>query len=595
MGPRAIPDPVPIIAHAAHHPPALPARLPLVAPVDQGAADGAGAWRNRTRTCTGGARSCRPRRARRWRCVMRGHRRLAARAHGGGRLARSAASTPPASPSHRLPRRAAQSGGRPGARPGRATSASRPPGTTRPSTSSSAPEYIDELRALERRAAAHRPEQLLRGHRQGRRGARLARDDGALPGRRIELLEGGDHALSDFDAHICTRCWASSTLSELDGAAAHGTIRAMFALFEEAGKFLAGRVMSEAETSAQVELETGKRVKVKAANVLLQFDKPQPAELIARGAGARARDRPRPRLGIRARGRIRLRRPGARLLQRQGRRSTQQAAALLAPVRGAALLPPRRQGPLQEGAGRDRAAGAGRHREEEAGAGADRRLGRASWPPAAARRRSASSCIKILFKPDKNAPEYKAVVEAVARARSARRSTCCKRAGAIDSPYQFHWRRFLFENFPKGTGFPPLPAPRDQGRAAAGRRCRPSRSTIRSTTEIDDALSVQGLGTRHGDGRHPHRRAGPGAAAGSRRSTRWRAQRLSTVYMPGHKITMLPDDVVQAYTLQEGRDCPAVSLYVDLRRSDAGAQGHARRGSSACRSPPTCATTSSTP
>jgi exoribonuclease-2 len=38
--------------------------------------------------------------------------------------------------------------------------------------------------------------------------------------------------------------------------------------------------------------------------------------------------------------------------------------------------------------------------------------------------------------------------------------------------------------------------------------------------------------------------------------------RLSTVYMPGHKITMLPDDVVQAYTLLEGRDCPAVSLYV---------------------------------
>jgi exoribonuclease-2 len=38
--------------------------------------------------------------------------------------------------------------------------------------------------------------------------------------------------------------------------------------------------------------------------------------------------------------------------------------------------------------------------------------------------------------------------------------------------------------------------------------------------------------------------------------------RLSTVYMPGYKITMLPDEVVQTYTLQEGRDCPAVSLYV---------------------------------
>ncbi len=39
-------------------------------------------------------------------------------------------------------------------------------------------------------------------------------------------------------------------------------------------------------------------------------------------------------------------------------------------------------------------------------------------------------------------------------------------------------------------------------------------------------------------------------------------ERLSTVYMPGYKLTMLPDSVVQAYTLQEGRDCPAVSLYI---------------------------------
>ena len=55
----------------------------------------------------------------------------------------------------------------------------------------------------------------------------------------------------------------------------------MYALFEEAGKFQAGRVLSEAEASAQIELETGKRVKVKAAHILLRFDKPQPADLMA--------------------------------------------------------------------------------------------------------------------------------------------------------------------------------------------------------------------------------------------------------------------------------------------------------------------------
>jgi exoribonuclease-2 len=82
-----------------------------------------------------------------------------------------------------------------------------------------------------------------------------------------------------------------------------------------------------------------------------------------------------------------------------------------------------------------------------------------------------------------------------------------------------------------------------------------------STTEIDDALSVQGLGT--GTVTVGVHIAAPGLAiqAGSPLDQLART-RLSTVYMPGHKITMLPDDVVQAYTLLEGRDCPAVSLYV---------------------------------
>ena len=63
----------------------------------------------------------------------------------------------------------------------------------------------------------------------------------------------------------------------------------MYALFEDAGKFLAGRVMLESDSSAQIELDSGKRVKVKSANVLLKFERPQPAELIA-AAQTLARD-----------------------------------------------------------------------------------------------------------------------------------------------------------------------------------------------------------------------------------------------------------------------------------------------------------------
>ncbi|MDQ1260057.1 MAG: exoribonuclease, partial [Pseudomonadota bacterium] len=55
----------------------------------------------------------------------------------------------------------------------------------------------------------------------------------------------------------------------------------MYALFEEAGKFLSGRILSEADTSAQIELDSGKRVKAKTAHILLRFEKPSPAELMA--------------------------------------------------------------------------------------------------------------------------------------------------------------------------------------------------------------------------------------------------------------------------------------------------------------------------
>jgi exoribonuclease-2 len=166
---------------------------------------------------------------------------------------------------------------------------------------------------------------------------------------------------------------------------------------------------------------------------------------------------------------------------------------------------------------------------------------------------------KILFKPDKNAPEYKAVVEA-ARGSNTPPLALLQQAGAIRSAYDFHWQRFLFENFPKGTTFPALQAPAilaDLPLAAV----QAYSIDDSQTTEIDDALSVQGLGSDSITvGIHiaaPGLAVLPGDAIDAVGRTRF-----STVYMPGHKITMLPDSIVQSYTLQEGRACPALSLYV---------------------------------
>ena len=84
-----------------------------------------------------------------------------------------------------------------------------------------------------------------------------------------------------------------------------------------------------------------------------------------------------------------------------------------------------------------------------------------------------------------------------------------------------------------------------------------------ATTEIDDALSVQGLGS--GTVVFGVHIAAPALAIQPDSALdKVARERLSTVYMPGWKLTMLPDAVVQAYTLIEGRACPAVSLYVTL-------------------------------
>ncbi len=333
----------------------------------------------------------------------------------------------------------------------------------------------------------------------------------------------------------------------------------MYALFDDAGKFHAGRVMSEADSSVQVELDSGKRVKVKSANVMLRFDKPAPAELMAQAQALAAQidldlawefapdndfsfaDLAREYFDAKA-------------------GPDKQAAALLCLFEAPHYF--RRLGKgLFKKAPEEivKAALLGIERKKLVTAQIEAwatELVQGQCPPAVR-----EQLYRILFKPDKNGPEYKAVVEAAKRAQKAPLDLLTT-AGAIESPYQFHWRRFLFDQFPKGHAFPALSAP-------AIKDDLPTASVLAfsiddsATTEIDDALSVQGLGT--GTVVFGVHIAAPGLAITPDSALdKVARERLSTVYMPGWKITMLPDDVVQAYTLSAGRDCPAVSLYVTL-------------------------------
>ncbi len=333
----------------------------------------------------------------------------------------------------------------------------------------------------------------------------------------------------------------------------------MFLLFEEAGKFVAGRVLSEAEASVQVELDSGKRVKVKGANVLLKFDKPAPAQLLADAATISQSIEldlawefaPDTEFGFAE---------VAREYFNADATTAQQVGALIR---------------LYEAPHYFRRAGKGRFKKASAEtvqlalAGIEKKKQIQAQIESWSHELMAGQCpapikeqlYKILFRPDKNAPEYKAVVEA-SRASQTAPLTLLQNAGAIASAYDFHWQRFLFDNFPKGTGFPKLEAPAIAQELPLA-NVQAYSIDDSQTTEIDDALSLQGLGSGQVVvGIHI---AAPGLAiAPNSAIDNVGRNRLSTVYMPGYKITMLPDEVVQSYTLAEGQACPAVSLYVTL-------------------------------
>ena len=331
----------------------------------------------------------------------------------------------------------------------------------------------------------------------------------------------------------------------------------MYALFEESGKFLAGRILSQTDASAQIELDSGKRVKVKAAHVMVEFEKPAPAELIA--AAQKVQSTIEPALAWEFAPEEEF---GFADLARDyfNDKATleQQVAALFC---------------LFETPHYFRRAGKGRFKKapteivQLALIAIEKKkqqllqindwavsLGNGICPEPIR-----LQLYKILFKPDKNTSEYKAVVEA-ARITKLPPLDLLQQSGAIASPYQFHWQRFLFDYFPKGIGFPTLSAPSITESLPLAAVSAFSIDDS-ATTEIDDALSVQGLGSgKVTVGIHI---AAPALAILPNSDIDKVARhRLSTVYMPGNKITMLPDGVVQNYTLAEGKNCPAVSLYV---------------------------------
>ena len=342
-------------------------------------------------------------------------------------------------------------------------------------------------------------------------------------------------------------------------------------LFEEDGAFKAGAVLADNNTSLQVELASGKRSKVKAGNVLLRFEALAPAELLDRAEREAAEIDvdflwemcPDDEFGFEE-----------FAAEYAGHKpSAIEAATLLLRLHSAPMYFHRK------GRGRFRkappeilqAALAGQEKKRQQALAIERMVEefKAGTLPA----ECAAILPQLLYQPDRNRPETKALEAACAdTALSVPR--LLRRCGALADTHEYHLGRFLFEYFPAGTEFPPCAEPVEpEGLPVA--EVRAFSIDDAHTTEIDDAfsLAVRPDGSMS-VGIHI---AAPGLGiAPDSDLGRVARHRLSTVYMPGRKITMLPDPVVERFTLGEGKTVPAVSLYLDIG-ADLALRGHQTR------------------
>ena len=166
----------------------------------------------------------------------------------------------------------------------------------------------------------------------------------------------------------------------------------------------------------------------------------------------------------------------------------------------------------------------------------------------------------ILHAPDKQSLTYKAFTKA-ADALKTSAYELAKKTGGITSIPQYLQDGFEIKYFPKGTGFPDLPLPEMPDLPKAD--VTAFSIDDESTTEVDDALSLTDLG--NGTKRIGIHIAAPSLAVkpGDKMGKNI-MERLSTVYFPGGKITMLPENWIAAFSLDAGAYRPAVSIYFDV-------------------------------
>jgi len=342
----------------------------------------------------------------------------------------------------------------------------------------------------------------------------------------------------------------------------------MNVLYEEEGEYKAGAVLSQSPAHYQVESPHGRRTKIKAANVVLSFERPSAGELLAEARkladGLDTDFLWQCRKGVEF---------GFQDLARD------YVGHDPAPVESAGVLLKLHDAPMyfyRRGRGRFQAAPEGTLKLALAGLEKKKRLQEqiALWAAQLSRFECPPeiACLRdqLLYAPDRAKPETKATEQACAQA-GLTTARLFERCGLLGDSHEYHLGRFVHEFYPKGTGFPAHDAPVVlDDLPLAG--CMAFSLDDIGTTEIDDAFSVTRVS--EDELRIGIHIAAPGLAfaPGSALDTIAR-ERLSTAYMPGRKFTMLPEDAVERLSLDEGHERPVVSLYLIVGAKDFALRG----------------------
>ena len=334
----------------------------------------------------------------------------------------------------------------------------------------------------------------------------------------------------------------------------------MYLFFEEDGTFKVGTVLSQNGSAYQVELLTGRRTKVKGGHVFFEFESPAASEVMTQAEQMAAEMDPQFLWEVAADSEFKFEALAADYFGESA--SVVERIATLLTLHGNPVYFHRkgrgnyRKAPAEILKAALAALEKKRLAEEQKKAWVRQMVDEKTAP-----KEIAAQAINLLVNPDKNSNIWKALSDAASESRMTPLRLLLS-LGAIASPYRWHVDSFYASYFPKGKGFASdLSLPTEAGwEDLPIANVKAFSIDDSSTTEIDDATSVEHVDDRLlRIGIHI---AAPGL--GIERDSdidRVARSRLSTVYAPGIKTTMLPEDWIKEFSLDEGRAVPCLSLY----------------------------------